>query len=245
MKKTSVLVLVAIILCLPIMSLTSCGMNVKTIVGEVKYVDWAIINEPGTDKYYITIESFSILPYGQSENARWEYFNANVVTQAIYSSDATYLDVMPELAIGNVIEINYKYTVKNSYLRNVSEIKIADTSKEIPKQENIELKLNKSFSYTDPKEGTVEREGVVLRVVKVESPLSGYLVYFDGTTPYASGLQCYWVGNVEIGTTSQDVFSKLEAGELGYTVAFEEVAGQYPFKNYMAPAILNVRIINE
>jgi hypothetical protein len=85
----------------------------------------------------------------------------------------------------------------------------------------------------------------VLRVVKIEAPLSGYLVYFDGTTPYASGLQCHWVGNVEIGVTSAEVFEKLEVGEVGYTVAFDEVSNQNPFSNYLASAILNVKIVSE
>lgn len=245
MKKTSVLLLILIMLLLPIMSLASCDVGKKMIIGEVKYVDWDIINEPGTDKYYIVIEDFSILPYGQDENARWEYFNVKYVSDPIYSVDATYLDVKPELAIGNIVEVEYKTTTVNSFWRNVVSVKLTDTSVEIPKQENIALKLNRDFSYTNPNGGLTEREGIVIYVVKIEAPLSGYLVYFDGTTPYASGLQCHWIGNVEIGVTSAEVFEKLEAGEVGYAVAFDEVSGQNPFSNYLASAILNVRIIEE
>lgn len=245
MKKISVLLLALIMLILPIMSLNSCDTGEKTMIGEVKYVDWAVVSEPGTDKYYIVIEDFSILPYGQDENARWEYFNVRFVSDPIYSADATYLDVKPELAIGNIVEVEYKTTTVNSFWRNLVSVKLADTSAEIPKQENIALKLNRDFSYTKPNGGLTEREGTVLRVVKIEAPLSGYLVYFDGTTPYASGLQCHWVGNVEIGVTSAEVFEKLEAGEVGYTVAFDEVSGQNPFSNYLASAILNVKIVSE
>lgn len=245
MKKISILLLTLIMLILPIMSLASCDVGEKTIIGEIKYVDWAVVSEPGTDKYYIVIEDFSILPYGQDENARWEYFNVRFVSDPIYSADATYLDVKPELAIGNIVEVEYKTTASNSFWRNVISVKLADTSAEIPKQENIALKLNRDFSYTKPEGGLTERDGTVIRVVKIEAPLSGYLVYFIGTTPYAGDMQCHWVGNVEIGVTSAEVFEKLEAGEVGYTVAFDEVSGQHPFSNYLASAILNVRIVSE
>ena len=245
MKKISVLLLMLIMLLLPIMSLYSCDTGEKTIVGEVKYVDWAVVNEPGTDKYYIFIEDFSILPYGQDENARWEYFNARIITDPIYSADATYLDVKPELAIGNIVEVEYKTTTANSFWRNLVSVKLADTTAEIPKQENIALELNRDFSYTKPEGGLTERDGTVIRVVKIEAPLSGYLVYFIGTTPYAGDMQCHWVGNVEIGTTSAEIFEKLEAGEVGYTIAFDEVTGQHPFSNYLASAILNVKIVSE
>ena len=243
MKKTNILVLILVLLLVPMLSLYSCDVGSKMIVGEVKYVDWDIINEPGTDKYYISIESFYILPYGQDENARWEYFIVRKNTEAIYSADATYLDVMPEIAVGNVVEIEYRVPMTNSYLRNPTSIEFADTSKEIPKQENIALKLNKDFLYTDS--NTSEKKGTVLRVVKIEAPLSGYLVYFDGTTPYGSGLQCHWVGNVEIGVISEEFFEELEAGEVGYTIKFEEVQNQHPFENYLAEAILNVSIVEE
>lgn len=241
MKKTSISVLILVLLLVPMLSLYSCDVGAKTIIGEVKYVEWYITREPGTDKYYISIESFYILPYGQDENARWEYFIVRTNTEAIYSADATYLDVMPEIAVGNLVEVEYRVPLTNSFLRLPLSIKIADTSKEIPKQENIPLKLNKDFSYTN----TSEKKGTVLRVVKVEDPLSGYLVYFDGTEPYGSGLQCYWVGNVEIGVISEEFFERLEAGEVGYTIEFDVVSNQHPFENYSAEAILNVSIVEE
>lgn len=245
MKKIIICLLALIVSLGSGMTLYSCDIGEKIMIGEVKYVDWAIANEPGTDKYYIVIEDFSVLPYGQDENARWEYFNVRIITEAVYSADATYLDVMPELAIGNIVEVEYKTTTSNSFLRNLVSVKLVDASSEIPKQDNIALKLNRDFSYINPNGGLTEREGVVLRVVKVEAPLSGYLVYFDGTTPYDSGLRCHWVGNVEIGATSAEVFEKLEAGDVGYTIAFDEVSGQNPFSNYLATAILNVRIVAE
>ena len=46
---------------------------------------------------------------------------------------------MPEIAVGNVVEIEYRVPMTNSYLRNPTSIEFADTSKEIPKQENIAL----------------------------------------------------------------------------------------------------------
>lgn len=247
MKKRLSLALSFVLLLGIILSLNSCETfkTTATLIGEIKHVRChGVTADPELQEYYIYVQ-----PYGREDNAHWEYFTVSCKTdtESEYSPN---LSEMPELAVGNVVEIEYyKNRGKNSIEKNrygVAAINSIDNTENIEAQDNIELKLNKKFSYTKPDGGIWEVKGTVLYVAKVEAPLSGYFVYFDGTTPFVSSFQCYWVGiNAETGATPNEVFERLEAGEVGYTIEFDVVSNQHPFENYSAEAIFNISIVEE
>lgn len=246
MKKLSVFMII-VLLFLPVLSLYSCDVfsPTSTMIGEIKHIDYNLIfeEEPENHYYYIYVK-----PYGQDDSSRWEKFSVNSKADT-ESPFSVYIADMPELAVGSIVEIEYYTKIGQGSNINlcygVKSIKSVGSSTSIEKQNHIPLIINEDFSYTKLINGKVDDVGTVIHVTKLETPLNGYLVYFDGTQVHGCNeVQCYWIGDQGLATTDPDIIKKLEAGETGYSIKFLTVASQMPFKNYRATAIMSIEAYN-
>lgn len=244
MKKITSLILILA----SVFTLCCCQLNISstsTMIGEIMHVDYDITNENDLQYHYYYI---FVRPYGQV-NSHWIKMsvNSNAKTQSAFSVN---LEDMPELAVGNVVEIVYNdrfWAGTNvNYCHAIRSIKSIDTV-DLETQPASDLIPNNDFSYTSLEYGTIDDDiGTVIHVVKLDRPVGGYLVYMDGTrTHQCNQLICYFIGDIGLLTTAQEVLEKLESQDIGYTIKFDSVEGQTPFKNYHATPIMNITLVEE
>jgi hypothetical protein len=216
------------------------------MIGEIMHIDYDMTfkNEPENHYYYVYVK-----PYGRGDNTYWIKMSVN--SKAKTESDfSVYIEDMPELTVGNIVEIVYNdrfWAGTNvNYCHAIRSIKRIDTAG-LEIQPQFNLIPNDDFSYTSLENGTIENDvGTVIHVVRLHEPVNGYLVYMDGTRAHQGGeLVCYFIGDVGLSTTAQEILEKLQSREIGYTIEFDSIEGQNPFENYFATPIMNITLVEE
>lgn len=222
MKKRCALFLIAVLLLIPVLSFTSCEKEDETFtfVGT-------IANVQRLGNYHILYVS----PIGEIEKLPWIMFKIGYSTE-MDSEFSVDLSKMPELAIGNTVELVYKeYTKQSTYgsstyvTYDTVSIKSIDlTSVTDEKLLESPLKLSENYNFdTRLQTYWIKGRGKVLHIAKLDGERKGYLIYvvdFVGTfSPY----MCFWVDdNAEI---KDEMLARLESGETGYTIQISACAG--------------------
>lgn len=176
MKKRIIMVLLAvIILVATVLLMFSCFLFDNkiegTIVGEV---------------FILYREYVYIKPVG--DQGTKQLLGFHILSDTSFDSGHSYDDFKnaPELAAGTVVEIDYTYD-PDIAKTSVDSIRIADG--DVTLTEWPELEINKDYSYTENNVGTWN-VGEVECVVKLSSPMKGYIVYLNEGS---SRLGEYWI----------------------------------------------------
>lgn len=174
-KRILVMILTVITLVAMVLLMFSCTIfdnKVEgTIVGEV---------------FILYKEYVYIKPVGDQGTKQLLEFQ--ILSDSSFASGHSFDDFQnaPELAVGTVVEVDYTYD-PDIAKTSVDSIKVTDgdgASMEWP-----ELEINKDYSYTENNVGTWDI-GEVKYVVKLNSPMKGYIVYLDEGS---NKLGDYWI----------------------------------------------------
>ena len=200
--------------------------TLHTVVGEVMYVSRNSYTggyNPKHEEYYVYIK-----PIGKTENEDWIFFNVDYETK-MDSTFSSNIEDMPELAVGNKVEITFKrfegtngtyytsYKAKSIHIAPLSAIESVENP-------DFDLKFNKNY-LSNWNGQMADREGTVVHVAKVNAPEEGYIVYLD--IDWFS-LKRFWIDSNTI--MDEDTLRKLETGETGYKVKIQG-KDAYPFYN--------------
>ena len=232
MKKTNILVLILVLLLVPMLSLYSCDVGAKTIIGEVMYVK--VNPYELRDDVSINVLNYHLYlkPAGQSADAEWIDFNVDIDT-TMESDFCKNIEDMPELAIGATVEITFNAKPKRKpgsysasyHVKNIRTVNIND-GEEINNPEFDLVYFNNHKTYFNG--DFYSPEGLeVVHVAKADCPEGGYIVYID-LHESENSLECYWIGSDTV--ISSTVESLLPDGLVGkrVDVSYEET---YPFYN--------------
>ena len=222
MKKTSILVLILVLLLVPMLSLFSCDESryYQTLVGEIAYVK--------TDAQHTVY----IVPHGHEDGGLWipMIVTSETETASEFNED---ISKMAELAIGNTVEVVYSTkNSKNNHIlvgdNKLISLKVIESAVGVEKQK-IEFKLNTRYEYTHEAKIARKDWGTVVHVAKISEPTGGYFIYVDKNRyeDYDS-LTIYWIdedamheknGGVLI---NEEMISLIESRASGY---FVEITG--------------------
>ena len=174
-KRTILMALLVIILASTVVAILSCSLFENkvegTIVGEV---------------FMLYKEYVYIKPVGDQGTKQLLEFQ--ILSDSSFASGHSYDDFenAPELVVGTVVEIDYTYD-PDIAKTSIDSIKV--TNGDSASIEWPELEINKDYSYTDNNVGTWNI-GEVEYVVKLNSPMKGYIVYLDEGS---NKLGDYWI----------------------------------------------------
>lgn len=236
MKKTSVLVLILVLLLVPMLSLYSCNNNegTATVIGEVAYVKDTADHPLSSNNYYYVY----VIPYGEKDS--WVLFNISreTSTESEFSLDITQ---MPELAIGNMVEIVYDTVPRKDELQKTSyhAVSIKKHEGSVDKSYSIPLVLRENYDFKSNDGGVFEDYGKVVHITRVNQPIGGYLIYLEESDESAYTLGCFWV---EDGKTivTPEIMEKIKAGEVGYYIYVKTLSNTNPFTANDAVALMSI-----
>lgn len=187
MKKISLLVLIFVLATIPSVSLYSCDntRHLHTIVGEIVYVK--------SHRHHAVY----ISPYGQEDVKLWVPMMITPETETVseFNEDVS---KMPELAVGNLVEIVYdtKNTKANHILVGGSKtvsLKIVSPEEGYEKVA-FDMKLRHDYEYSRLVDFGVFDLGTVVHIAKIEEPDNGYFVYVENNKyDEYSKLTVYWL----------------------------------------------------
>lgn len=174
-KRILVMILIVITLVAMVLLMFSCTLfdnKVEgTIVGEV---------------FILYKEHVYIKPVG--DQGTKQLLGFHILSDTTFDSGHFCDDFKnaPELAVGTVVEIDYTYD-PDIAKTSVDSIRVADSDATLT--EWPELEINKDYSYTENNVGTWNI-GTVEYVVKLSSPMKGYIVYLNEGS---NRLGEYWI----------------------------------------------------
>jgi hypothetical protein len=181
-----------------------------------------------------------VRPVGSGNNQELLLFtvNAETDTESPFSMN---LEDMPELAVGEIVEIAHTYKMltasdrhpddnRSVYVRGYQTYSIKRANGTFNERQRI-LRLA-DVDWGRIRDSRPLGELVTVdHVSKISYPANGYIVYAHGYRGAGAVLQCYWVG---LGASvSREMREALESGETGYKII---VAAhyQYMFENLEA-----------
>ena len=244
MKKAGLLVLIFVLAILPNISLYSCDetRNFHTIYGEIVYVK--------TQRYHAVY----IAPVGQEDSGIWipMMITPETQTASVFDTDVS---KMPELSVGNFVEIVYDTTGTKSNHILVGGSRVVSLTVVSPdniyKNEELDLKLKRNYEYTRLAGIGVYDHGTVIHVAKIEEPDNGYFVYVERNRyDEYKRLTVYWLDEDSIYMEKGGVFiddrtlELIKSGEVFYAEinTLDEI---YRFKDAWIPAILVIAAIEK
>lgn len=230
MKKISLLVLIFVLSVIPVISLYSCDetSHLHTIAGEIVYIK-------SNDHHAVYIA-----PYGGEDSNLWipMMITPETETPSEFNKDP---NKMPELSIGNIVEIVYnaKGTKANHILVGGSQVislKVKSSAEGLEMQD-FDLKLRRGYEYSRLEEIGTRDYGTVVHIAKIEKPDNGYFIYVDNNKyDEYDQLTVYWLDEDSMymptgGALIDDkTIALIESGETGF---YAEITGfeLYRFKD--------------
>lgn len=215
MKKRCALFLIAVLLLLPVLSLSSCEEKAKTgtFVGTIAYAKY--YDASNGDPEYAVCKIF-VSSLKKEDSEIWMPFRVHSLTTVGSGFTAT-PSTMPELAIGNTVEVVYKYYT-SSPVMEFTAVSLKSIDPENATATDLPITPNKKYDI-DKKENVGNYiKGTVIHVVKLDPDKDEYLLYLDDTD-FASSL--YLIFLVDARTKYLDggeVLELLRSGEIGYRV---------------------------
>ena len=237
MKKTSILVLILVLLLVPMLSLYSCDESKyqRTVVGEVEFVC------SGFDYHSVYVK-----PIDQENLGIWIPLKVSEKTQTV-SKFSIEPEEMPELAVGTVVEVKYsiKAPRKNEGLLSEYEaisVKMFDNSFVVENQ-YVPFKLTDGYEHSWIANTGTRDKGTVAYVAKLDAPISGYIIYLTDRFVKDS-MKMYWLDEEALGrdggiSIPAELQEMIEAGQTGYEVAIYGLKS-YPFENLDMESVLSV-----
>ena len=238
MKKTSIVVLILVLLIVPMLSLHSCEKEeVITTVGVVEYVKSG------------NIHSIYLRPLDHDKNSIWIPINVSEDTETISTFNKD-LSKMPELSVGSIIEVTYKISEPNDKLLfGYNAISVKSSSKTaMTDSQETPLRLTEGYHYTNDALGGTN-SGTVVHVARIETPASGYLIYLEDALVANGKLAVYFIDDEAAQHDKRTVFldneikNKIQKFETGYKIT---VVGstQQPFGAIDIESVLYVSMYN-
>lgn len=236
MKKVSLLLLIFVLAILPNISLYSCDetRNFHTIYGEIVYVK--------THRHHAVY----IAPVGQEDSGIWipMMITPETKTASAFDDDAS---KMPELSVGNFVEIVYDTTGTKANHILVGGSRVVSLTAVSPdnvyKNEELDLKLKRNYEYTRSADIGVYDHGTVVHIAKIEQPDNGYFIYVDRNRyDEYNKLTVYWLDEDSIymekgGVLIDDwTVELIKSGEVGFYAEINTLE-IYRFKDAWIPAI--------
>ena len=230
MKKIILSVLILVLTLLPIVSLYSCddATYLHTIVGEIAYVK--------SDENHMVY----IAPHAQAGITLWipMMITPETETASEFNKEA---GKMPELSIGNIVEIVYnaKGTKANHILVGGSQVislKVKSSAEGLEMQD-FDLKLRRGYEYSRLEEIGTRDYGTVVHIAKIEKPDNGYFIYVDNNKyDEYDALTVYWLDEDSMYMESGGVLiddgtiALVESGATGFYAEINSFE-LYRFKN--------------
>ena len=230
MKKISLLVLIFVLAVIPVISLYSCDetRHLHTIAGEIVYIK-------SNDHHAVYIA-----PYGGEDSNLWipMMITPETETASEFNKDA---GKMPELSIGNIVEIVYnaKGTKANHILVGGSQVislKVKSSAEGLEMQD-FDLKLRRGYEYSRLEEIGTRDYGTVVHIAKIEKPDNGYFIYVDNNKyDEYDALTVYWLDEDSMYMESGGVLiddgtiALVESGATGFYAEINSFE-LYRFKN--------------
>lgn len=198
--------------------------ELQTMVGEIVYIKHekssVNTNDPNSEvplNYYI---------YVRIPNCELlELFTVSEAT-ATESDFSNSVENMPELSIGNVVEITY---FDERISRGAYQAESIKTST-LEEQMTLEATYNVDENYRNASTGARD-VGTVVYIGKISYPLNGYVIYLDDAYSTAYTLSCYVIDEKTV--MPDDMRELLESQSVGYRVSVSCVdANPFCINNY-------------
>lgn len=202
-------------------------------ISNVRYVGQNDNKEIDNDSFIIYLY---VYPLGQTTNDNWIIFTVSTDTE-IESADVNDILKTPALSVGSTVEITHSADIHNQNVDKyvnlmlegffVNSIRTVSVDESTLTGQDIQLVLNEDY---DPKEVETERyedkTARIVRVVKVEEPIGGYIIYLHESE--RSDLLRYWVDE---GTRlDEEMAEYLETGHTGALIKYLPKQS-HPFMN--------------
>lgn len=210
----------------------------ETVIGKIEYV--LSYPEPsGINEYPLEELEYNIyvLPYGR-EIEMWDVYTLvyESETESEFIDD---LDKMPELAVGNTVEIEYR-VVKSKKPGLVGKEIISIKSVEPPENpEKNEMKLVMADDYSL---GSLTRGSIgigdVVNVVRHDG-FGGYFIYIDEYFYNPGRLSAFWIEDAVIETFDDDIRGAFERGSFDGRVRISIYSTKIPFEEP------NIKAVNQ
>lgn len=240
MKKAVSLILSFILLSSFAMSLSSCNEYIEkyacdTIVGEIIFTKTdSLYEHTDLNHHYLYVKLC-----GAKNDVLFLFdLTSDATAESRFSAN---IDEMPELAIGNVVEINY-YKRIDANRNGVLGYKIKSirtTAPDPDRRYDIDLTVRSDYDFGSITQGIGIDCGTVLHVARIEAPISGYLVYLDGVEVLPDKLNLYWLPDDEC-HIPMEILKKLDQKETGYKIHIHRAIGSHPFSNSDAEDAISV-----
>ena len=180
MKKTSISVLILVLLLVPMLSLYSCDVGAKTIIGEIMYVKvnpYGLEDPENAQHYYLYVR-----PIEKSKKTEWILFDVDIDTkmESVFSKN---LENMPELAIGATVEIRFEMDMEKQgfsfiqYQANSIKLRVMDSAETIDNP-NFDLVFDENY-LSNCSGSSRQKTGKLIHIAEVDTPESGYIFYVD------------------------------------------------------------------
>ncbi len=209
-----------------------------TVVGEIVYSQslgkdksW----DRETQEFYI-----HILPLGQTDGALYLYtFTENSTGEGEFS---VWLDEMPELQVGNIVEIEYRLQdVKFLDGKEIISIKRIEPTEDM--SFNMPLVPNENYFLNIKTTGMLEL-GNVYHLLRFEER-GGYMLYLEYGD--RSPLSAYWIDDEVIAGETHDIKEAFKTGEFSERVrvrianaGYDGFEQELPFIDYDCDVINDI-----
>ena len=209
-----------------------------TVVGEIVYsqsLGKDVLWDRETQKFYI-----QILPLGQEDGTLYLYtFTKNSTGEGEFS---IWLDEMPELQVGNIVEIEYRIQdVKYLDGKEIISIKRIEPTEDM--SFNMPLVPNENY-FLNIKTAGMLKLGNVYHLSRVEE-MRGYMLYLEYGD--RSPLSAYWIDDEVIEGETDDIKEAFRTGVFNERVRvqianalYSEFKQELPFVDYDCDVINDI-----